>query len=112
MKERSQTAVIFTVNLAAASLAAAAVFQHERGKESLLLYNFCMSRSTLFNYESPMPNFRILENTSVISSLLGKVFLYVKMWTKISLLARRQGGDSEEKNWLEFRLEKWIEIPF
>ena len=89
MQERTQTAVILTVNLAAASLAAAAVFEDEKEQGSMIVYNFCMSRSTQFKSVSPMPKFRILENISVLASLLGKLFLYVKAWTKISLLSRR-----------------------
>ena len=74
----------------AASLASMALYEDERHQGSMIVYNFCMSRSTLWKYAYPMPIFRKLENIAVLSSLLGKVFLYVKMWTKISLLRRRQ----------------------
>ena len=77
--------------MAAAFLGAFAVFHDEKIRGILIIYNFCMSRGTRFGYNiSPLPKFRILENISVLASLIGKVFLYVKMWTRICLMRRRQ----------------------
>ena len=91
MQEKKLTAVIFIINLAAAVLAAFAIFQDEKIRGIMIIYNFCMSRGTRFGYNtSPLPKFRILESISVLASLIGKVFLYVKMWTRISLMRRRQ----------------------
>ena len=91
VQEKKLTAFIFIINLAAAVLAAFAVFHDEKIRGTNIIYNFCMSRGTRFgNNISPFPKFRILENISVLASLIGKVFLYVKMWTRISLMRRRQ----------------------
>ena len=90
MQEKTLTTAIFTINLVAASLASMALYEDERAHSGMIVYNFCMSQGKLWKYGSSMPTSRILENISVLSSLLGKVFLYVKMWTKISLLGRRQ----------------------
>ena len=90
VQEKYLTAVIFVVNLAAALLAAFAVFHDEKIRGIMIIYNFCMSRGTRFGYNtSPLPKFRILESISVLASLIGKVFLYVKMWTRISLMMRQ-----------------------
>ena len=91
MQEKKLTAVIFVINLAAAALAEFAVFHDEEIRGTNIIYNFCMSRGTRFGYNaSPFSKFRILENISVLASLVGKVFLYVKMWTRISLMRRTQ----------------------
>ena len=91
VQEKKLTAVIFIINLAAAALAEFAVFHDEKIRGTNIIYNFCMSRRTRFGHEdSPKTKFRILESISVLASLIGKVFLYVKMWTRISLMRRRQ----------------------
>ena len=89
MQEKNLAAVIFTVNVVVTSLAATALFLDESSQGSMIIYNFCMSREVLHKYANPTPIFRILECISVLASLLGKVFLYIKMWTRISLKARR-----------------------
>ena len=90
MQEKKLTAFIFIMNLSAAVLAAFAVFHDENIRGTNIIYNFCMSRGTQFGHSiSPLPKFRILENISVLASLIGKVFIYVKMWTRISLMMKQ-----------------------
>ena len=90
MQEKKLTAFIFIMNLSAAVLADFARFHDEKIRGTDIIYNFCMSRRTRFGHNtSPMTKFRIFENISVLASLIGKVFLYVKMWTRISLMMRQ-----------------------
>ena len=58
----------------------------------MIMYNFCMSNSSncsKWKVMSPIPKLRIVAALTVLFCLLTKFFLYVKMWTKISLRARR-----------------------
>ena len=90
MQEKKLTAFIFIMNLSAAVFAAFAVFHDDNIRGTNIIYNFCMSRGTQFGHSiSPLPKFRILENISVLASLIGKVFIYVKMWTRISLMMKQ-----------------------
>ena len=61
----------------------------QREQDSMVFYNFCLSKSVKWTPMSNPPILRRLVNITILFSLILKFFLYLKMWTKISSQAQR-----------------------
>ena len=61
----------------------------KREQDSMVFYNFCLSKSVKWIPMSNPPLLRRLVNLIILSSLIVKFFLYLKMWMKISSQAKK-----------------------
>ena len=61
----------------------------QREQESMVFYNFCLSKSAKWKPMSNPPILRKIVNFLLFSSLIFKFFLYFRMWSKISSQAQR-----------------------